>query len=405
MIKIFENGLLGAEVALKKTPDMLPILKKANVVDAGGQGFVYILQGMYEELVKSVKNETVKKNKNGFKGGLLSELRNNLNHTLNNIAVNFNIGNFNGFHGNLKKIKKIWNSEIEFKYDVEFTINKTGEEKEIRSILRKHGNSIIIIETDVVTKVHVHTNEPEMIFEEISDKIGEVRNKTVEDMDSQRNDVITKLQRDFGIVVLIKNYGFEGLIKDFGIENIFQVGNPSVSEIANLIKTMSFSKIIFLVSDKNLKMVVRQAFVSSGKIGEILSFDNEVFLLNALMNYDSDDEYDTVVESLKVPEEFKTTTISRSVKECDFDGKHLAKGEYIALVKNDLIARSVDISVCLSEAIMKLKTEYSSLVTIYRDETVLFDEDIKKAEIQFEKMEFEVYNIENANFVAILSVE
>ncbi|NIA22576.1 MAG: DAK2 domain-containing protein [Proteobacteria bacterium] len=404
---ILKNGLKEAQETLKKTPDMLPILKKANVVDAGGQGFVYILQGMYERFDQVYREGNVKKEKNSFGSFALSGIKANLNHTLNNLAENIVIKNIGNIYSNfrLPNITKIWRRDIAFKYDVEFITNVTGKEKEITSILRKYGDSIIVVETDVATKVHVHTNEPEKVFEEISNKIGELRNKTVEDMDQQRNDVITKFQKDYQIVVLIKNYGFEKIIRDFNVDNIFHVNNPSVNEIVKLIDIIDGGKIIFLVADNNLEIVTKQALANAEKEGKVMSFKNEVYLLNAIINYNPEDQYEDTLKKIHIPENFKAVTITESAKDCVFDGKKLKKGEFIAVTGENIIASSLKLDRCIDDAISGIKAEFSSLVTMYVDERYANQAILEKIKSKQKQMEFDIYNVGKTNFIMIMSVE
>ena len=405
--EILREGLKEAKATLEKTPDILPILKKANVVDAGGQGFVYILQGMNERFVRAYREGTIKKEKNGFGGFDLSGLKVNFNHTLNNLAENIRIKNIGNIYNNLRlpKIANIWKRDIEFKYDVEFIINTTGKEKAITSILRKYGDSIIVVETDVATKVHVHTNEPEKVFDELENKIGGLRNKTVEDMDMQRNSVITKFQKDYQVVVLIKNYGFEEIIRDFNIDYIFHVNNPSVNEIVKLIEIIDNGKILFLVSDKNLEMVVKQALSNAEKEGKVISFRNEVYLLNAIINYNPNDAYEETLNKINIPDNFTSVTITESAKDCIFDGKQLKKGEFIAVTHDNVVASSLNLERCIDDAINFMKTEFSSLATMYVDERYFDHQMLDEVKSQYEQLEFDIYNVGKTNFIMIISVE
>ena len=406
--KILRNGLKRAKITLEKTPEMLPILKKAGVVDAGGQGFVYILEGAYREYLENYSQYEDRESENKL-NGMLSGIRRNINKSINNVAININFDNLKNLYGHinikLPKIAAVWNRKIEFRFDVEFIIDTVGKEREINAILRKYGDSIIVVETNVATKVHVHTNEPDKVFEEISHKIGSIRNKMVEDMDSQRNDVISGMEKGYEIIVLIKNHGFDNLIRSFNISRIFSVNNPSVSEIVKLIDVIDGDKLLFLVSDKNLEGVTKQAIVSARKNGRVLTFENEAYLLSALLNFGENDNYEDIIKKLKVEDGFKAASITISAKSCKFDGILLDKGDYIAILGDNIIAASKNLKRCILDTINALKTEYSSLATAYINDKYYNEEVINEIRLENPDLEFDVYNIGESDFILLISVE
>ena len=404
--QILQNGLKKAKVTLAKTPEMLPILKKAGVVDAGGQGFIYILEGMSNEY-SNIYSQLEYRENSGKLSNVVFGIHRNINRKLSKVTANISIDNLKSIYSVLKlpDITSVWKRKIELKYDVEFIINSIGKEKELHSLLRKYGDSIIIVETDVATKVHIHTNQPEDVLKEVSGNIGEIRNETVEDMAQQRNDVVADMQKDYKVIVLIKNYGFESLIKGFNINNVFNVNSPSVNEIIKLINIIDCDKIIFLVADKNLEIVSKQAILNAKKSGTVLTFKNEAYLLNSLMNYNKSECYEDVIEKLQVKNGFKAANITISAKVCKFDGINLDKGDYISILDNNIIATSKDIEQCILNTLAKLKTEFSSLVTIYINNEYISKEMIDKIKMRNSDLELDIYNTGKSNFIAIISVE
>jgi DAK2 domain fusion protein YloV len=404
--QILQNGLKKAKVTLTKTPEMLPILKKAGVVDAGGQGFIYILEGMSNEY-SNIYSQSEYRESMGKLSIVVFGIHRNINRKLSNVTANISIDNLKSIYNGLKlpDITSVWKRKIEFKYDVEFIINTTGKEKEIHSLLRKYGDSIIIVETDVATKVHIHTNQPDDVFNEVSSRIGEIRNGMVEDMAQQRNNVVADMQKGYEIIVLIKNYGFESLIKGFNINKVFNVNSPSVNEIIKLINIIDHNKIVFLVSDKNLEIVTKQAISNAKKVGTVLAFKNEAYLLNSLMNFNRGDSYEDVIEKLQIENGFKSANITISAKVCKFDGINLDKGDYISILDNSIIATSKDIKQCILNTLVKLKTEFSSLATIYISSEYISKEMIDKIQTENSDLEFDIYDIGKSNFIAIISVE
>ncbi len=410
--KVFEKGLECARDTLAKTPDMLPILKKAGVVDSGGQGFIYILEAMYDEYLLNSEYTSYQTKENTIN---LTSIIPNMNtfpkinkiisKRLNSITAKINLSNLinlsNGFK--FPDLSSVWKRKIKYIYDVEFIVKNNNREL-LNSILKQYGDSIIIVDTNIASKVHIHTNNPDELLNEINKCISKVENLFIENMQTQRDNVVNSMDKDFDIIVLIKNYGFEPFIREFNINKIYFVDNPTLKDINKLIKENKLKDILFLIADKNLEMVTKQAINNSKIHGEIISFRNEVYLLNSLFNVDSMKSIDTIKRGVKLSDNNKIITINISTKTCKFGDKNIDKNDFISMDKNNVLVNNSDLQECIMKTINAIRCNYS-LITAYINEKYIDEHIIEIIKNTFPDIEIDIYNVGKANFIAILSFE
>ncbi len=227
-----------SEVVLNKTPDMLPVLKKAKVVDAGGQGLLIILQGMLEALDKDLEVEIGGENKAS--------------------SVSTKIEEYEG--------------DIEFGYCTEFFVMAENVDVDkFKSQLEPLGDSMIVVAADGVVKVHIHTNDPGDILSKAI-KLGPLSKIKIDNMREQHKHIIDMNSEDnkneenelkkYGFISVALGEGITEIFKDLGVDEVIEGGqtmNPSTEDIVKAINKINAENIFILPNNKNIIMAATQA--------------------------------------------------------------------------------------------------------------------------------------------------
>ena len=370
-IETFEAALNGAKEALAQTPEMLPVLKKAGVVDAGGQGLVTILEGMLEV----------------FKGG--------------NIIEGKTAPTVSAPEKSLSAAASS-DAEITFTYCTEFIINRdkaiTTDPLELRKYLESIGDSCVVVDDEDIIKVHVHTNHPGDAIEHalefgplVNLKIENMRDQNErmkhDDRESEPEKISTPSGNDYTPVKPEKKYGFVSVCVGDGIEQLFtdlgvdtlvsggQTMNPSTEDILRAVELTPAETVFVLPNNKNIIMAAELTVPIATRKVIVLHTRTIPMGISAMLAFDpSADDDENAVNMMEAADNVTTGQITYAARNSNFEGYDIKEGDILAMINGKLSFTETD---CVKAAVKltnKMCTKNSSFVT------VIYGEDISDAQ-------------------------
>lgn len=349
----FNTFLNEGEKSLKKTPELLPILKEAGVIDSGGAGLIYIIKGMIGDSTDeniTYSNEVEEKKPTQIKRIVFNE-----------------------------------KGELDYAYCTEFLLQlqpkkvniETFDIQEIISKLEEmNGDSIVTIKDGDIVKVHVHTKHPGAVFE-LAQEYGEFISVKVENMAIQHNETTIEnnykvsKHKDVAIITVAKDAGFANLFKEMGADYIVDGGqsmNPSSNDFLKAFDSVNADNIIVLPNNSNIILACNQAkelykksnvyIVPTKTLGEGYSalalYDPSETLENAISIFESQEECVTTIE------------ITKSVREAALNGIDIHKDDYIAISGKAMLSSSKDYFETIKESLSKtLDNRERSIITVF----------------------------------------
>lgn len=359
----------GEEI-LAKTPEMLPVLKKAGVVDAGGMGLIIVFQGFYNVLT-GVEMENIAP----------SVIE----------GADEALDKFSGDVHELENIKYAYCTE----YFVINLFKETTEEdiEKLRDKLMLIGDCVIAIGDLSMVKVHVHTNTPNKAIG-YGLKLGELDKIKIENMLEQNRALIAKKTADkkpIGILSICTGDGMANIFKELNVDKIIEGGqtmNPSVEDILAEIERINSDSIILLPNNKNIILAAEQAKELTNKRIEILKTVNVPQGISAVVAFDPELDIDTNVENMTAAyEEIEYGEVTYAVRTTQLDGFDLKEGDVIGLTSKKIVAKSNNVVECAIEVIEKLIDEDKSVITLYYGNGVSEEEASEFADTLSEKYE------------------
>ena len=371
VLGVFEEALAGAKEALAETPELLPMLKKAGVVDAGGQGFVIILEGM----LSVFRDGVVIASNNG--GAEIVEDEDN--ETARNAAGEFE-------------------TEITFTYCTEFIVKRneecTKEPSELRAYLETIGDCVVVVDDDEIIKVHVHTDHPGNAFEE-GLTFGQLTSMKVENMrdqhekakhdaqqpkkkaaKSKENEKIVSVEitKPVGFVSVCAGNGLEALFKDLGVDVVVSGGqtmNPSTDDILRAVESTPAETVYVLPNNKNIIMAAEQTIRISTRKVIVLHTRTVPQGITAMLNFDeSADTEANAIAMQKAAEAITTGQVTFAARDSDFDGHKIKKGEIMAMTGGKISYVDTDIKVATTKLVKSMIKKDSQFVTVIYGEDV-----------------------------------
>ena len=348
--ELFDVLTTAAKETLDQTPEMLPVLKKAGVVDAGGMGYYTILKGMASVICGGVMI--------GAKEETATEKA-----VVTNAAGTFE-------------------TDIEFTYCTEFIVVKSDVNKDatkLRAFLESIGDCVVVVDDDSIIKVHVHTEHPGKALEE-GILYGSL-NLKIENMKEQHKGAAAKAEmqkkqklapaepvKDFGFVSVTSGAGLEDLFKDLGVDVIVRGGqtmNPSTEDILEAINATPARNIFVLPNNKNIIMAAEQAVKLTDRNVIVLQTRTIPQGITAMLAFDESSDFSTNgVNMTKALDNVGSGSITFAVRDSDFEGKQIKKGEILAMENGKLAFVEKDVTKALIKITKKLIRSGSSYITI-----------------------------------------
>ncbi len=349
--ELFDVLTTAAKETLDQTPEMLPVLKKAGVVDAGGMGYYTILKGMASVIC----------------GGVMISAK---EETATEKAVVTNAAG-------------TFETDIEFTYCTEFIVVKSDVNKDatkLRAFLESIGDCVVVVDDDSIIKVHVHTEHPGKALEE-GILYGSLINLKIENMKEQHKGAAAKAEmqkkqklapaepvKDFGFVSVTSGAGLEDLFKDLGVDVIVRGGqtmNPSTEDILEAINATPARNIFVLPNNKNIIMAAEQAVKLTDRNVIVLQTRTIPQGITAMLAFDESNDFSTNgVNMTKALDNVGSGSITFAVRDSDFEGKQIKKGEILAMENGKLAFVEKDVTKALIKITKKLIRSGSSYITI-----------------------------------------
>lgn len=349
--ELFDVLTTAAKETLDQTPEMLPVLKKAGVVDAGGMGYYTILKGMASVIC----------------GGVMISAK---EETATEKAVVTNAAG-------------TFETDIEFTYCTEFIVVKSDVNKDatkLRAFLESIGDCVVVVDDDSIIKVHVHTEHPGKALEE-GILYGSLINLKIENMKEQHKGAAAKAEmqkkqklapaepvKDFGFVSVTSGAGLEDLFKDLGVDVIVRGGqtmNPSTEDILEAINATPARNIFVLPNNKNIIMAAEQAVKLTDRNVIVLQTRTIPQGITAMLAFDESSDFSTNgVNMTKALDNVGSGSITFAVRDSDFEGKQIKKGEILAMENGKLAFVEKGVTKALIKITKKLIRSGSSYITI-----------------------------------------
>ncbi|MBR2043125.1 MAG: DAK2 domain-containing protein [Clostridia bacterium] len=407
---VFEAALEGANKALAETPELLPVLKKAGVVDAGGKGFVIILEGMLSV----------------FKNGVIIA-SGNAPATENDTESESAMSAAAEFDG-----------EITFTYCTEFIVNRdssvTKEPAELRAYLESIGDCVVVVDDDEIIKVHVHTDHPGNAIENAL-TFGQLVHLKIENMrdqherakhDSQnaakkpaqnstRTETFTPAEKTnpVGFVSVCAGDGLEALFKDLGVDTLVSGGqtmNPSTDNILRAIESTPAETVFVLPNNKNIIMAAEQAIPLSTRKVIVIHSRTIPQGIAAMLAFDPDDADDkNAIAMAEACERIATGSITFAARDSDFDGHKIKKGELLCMNNGKIVFTDTDLEKSVARLVKNMLKRDSEFLTVIYGEDVT-DEQARSIEADLnakygDKVEITVIRGGQPIYYFFLSVE
>ncbi len=348
--ELLEEVCAYSEEVLNKTPEMLPVLKKAKVVDAGGMGLLTILKGMLEALKGDIILE-IPKEKEEIK--------------IKNDAALINA-----------------QTEIQFGYCTEFFIKaQVPDLTDFKGELSKLGDSMIVVGLDDIVKVHIHTNDPGVVLSKALtlgqlskikiDNMREQHNKILEEeyKIEETNSIEIEEKKKFAFISIASGEGISQIFKELGVDKIIEGGqtmNPSTQDILKCINEINADNIFVLPNNKNIIMAATQAKDLSNKNVVVIPTKSIPQGITCLTEFS---EAVSLIENIeKMSESIKkvsTGLVTFAVRDTEFDGKAIKEGDILGIIEDKIkVVGNNPYDVC-TEIIKKMVKAESELISIY----------------------------------------
>lgn len=372
------------EDTLLKTPDMLPVLKQAGVVDSGGEGLMTFLRGAIDALKGKVSDFTVK------------------------------------VSGTSKVVKASTTAteeaDIKFGYCTEFIIMLEREqdvvERQLKEYLQKIGDCVVVVADDDIVKVHVHTNDPGLAIQKAltygsltSMKIDNMREehheKVIKDAEKAakaETEAKSEPEKEVGFIAVSAGEGLSDIFKDLGVDFIIEGGqtmNPSTEDILEAVDKVNAKNIFVLPNNGNIILAAEQAKqLTEDKNLIVIPSKNIPQGISAMINYVANKSVDENEKNMSTEMlNIKSGQVTYAVRDTNMDGKDIKQGDFMGLTDKTIVAVEKNVDDAATALIDSMIDDDAELVSLYYGADV--DEDganklADKLADKYEDVEFEV---------------
>ncbi|MBQ5590277.1 MAG: DAK2 domain-containing protein [Clostridia bacterium] len=376
--EVFEIAVEGAKAALAKTPEILPVLKKAGVVDAGGAGLVKIFEGMLSV----------------FKDGVVIESSTAPSTPVEKVASN---------------AAAEYEGEITFTYCTEFIVKKEKDKEaqplSLRSYLETIGDCVVVVDDEAIIKVHVHTDNPGKALQKGLEN-GSLINMKIENMREQHEQAKreakiqstvqedksgaytpVKPENEYGFVAIAAGDGIKGLFEDLGADHVVSGGqtmNPSTDDILKAVELTPAKTVFVLPNNKNIIMAAEQTTRLATRKVVVLQTKSIPMGISAMLQFDPDADADTNANTMQAAADaVGSGSITFAARDSDYEGYKIKKGEILALKNGKLSFVEQDAQKAVVKLTKSLFKKESQFVTL------IYGEDVSEQEAMNTKVAME----------------
>ena len=345
-----------AEYVLSKTPDMLPVLKEAGVVDSGGQGLLEVLKGAYDAFLgKEIDYSQIKPS----------------------TSVN------------MTKISAETNAEIKFGYCTEFIIMTEKEftdddEREFKAYLESIGDSIVCVADDEIVKIHVHTNDPGLAIQKAL-TYGQLSRMKIDNMREEHEEKLIRdaekiakeqkakekaEQKEYGFIAVSIGEGLNEIFKELGVDYIIEGGqtmNPSTDDMLNAIDEVNAKHVFIFPNNKNITLAANQA-KSLVKDKEVIVIPTKTVpqgitaIINFVPDMSAEENEEVMLEEIK---NVKTGQVTYAVRDTNIDGKEIHTDDIMGIGDSGILSVGTEIEATTLDMLAQIVDEDSELISIY----------------------------------------
>ena len=360
----FDEIIKHADYVLSQTPEMLPVLKQAGVVDSGGQGLMEVLKGAYDaflgkEINFTVETPTVSVNTSALDDGFSDE-------------------------------------DIKFGYCTEFIIMLSRQfnikhEMDFKAYLESIGDSIVVVADDDIVKVHVHTNDPGMAIQKAL-KYGQLSNMKIDNMRLEHQEKVIKMneknatesvapvipdepRKDVGFVTVAAGDGISEIFKSLGVDHVISGGqtmNPSTEDIISAISQVNADTVFVLPNNKNIILAANQAqYLVEDKKVVVIPTKTIAQGITAVINFVPDMDI-SENESVMCEEitRVKTGEVTYAVRDTQIDDKEIKQGDYMGIGDAGILAVGPQMNDVIYSMVDEMIDEDSELISVYYGEEI-----------------------------------
>ncbi len=400
IMDVFEQVIDHGEATLQYTPELLPVLKQAGVVDSGGQGLMYVLRGAYMALEAG-----------------------------EDYVVEFEVDETEAEVGMVLQQSP---EDIKFGYCTEFIINVHNDyesEREamaLRTYLDTIGDSIVAVADDDIIKIHVHTNDPGLALQK-GLSIGELSNLKIDNMrEEHANRLVSEAEisgaevevvpaelKDYGFVVISIGEGLTEIFKGLGVDHVVEGGqtmNPSTEDILNAVAKVHAKHVYILPNNKNIILAAEQAKdIVEDKVIHVIPTTTIPQGISAMIGFEPSAEPETNEENMtEAIDEVVSGQVTFAVRDTVIEEHEIKEGDILGIAEGKICAVEPNIDDSVKKLFDNLIDEDSELVTIY------YGSDIEEAtasqlaediEDKYEDIEVEVHYGGQPLYYYLISVE
>lgn len=364
-MELFEAIIPAGDEALAGTTEQNPVLKKAGVVDSGGQGYIFLIKGMYACL----QGDPVVADGGEGKGSDRAD--------------------FAAFR----------DEDITFTYCTEFIVNRENHRspEALRDYLSGIGDSLVFVEDDEIIKAHVHTDQPGEVLTQAL-KYGSFVSVKIENMRNQHTQMVFASEPKVGLhpkeeapaepeepeeAVPEKKYGTVAVCAGEGVSEVFrnlgadalvtggQTMNPSTEDILKAVQSVPAEIVFVLPNNKNIIMAAQQCDRLTEKTVIVIPSKTIPQGVSALISFDDSLETEELTEALtEATKTVKTAQITYASRDSDFDGLNISAGEYLALLEGGIVGSGKDLAELLSSVSRRFAEDGCEVITVYYGEDV-----------------------------------
>ena len=392
-LTFFPALIAKGEEILKQTPEMLPVLKKAGVVDAGGQGLIYVFEGFYKALAGieiALPEGGEEEHKN-----VLPQLDTvgNDEHDLDNIKYAYCT---EYFVINLKK--HVTDEDIE----------------KLRDKLMAIGDCVIVIGDINLVKVHVHTNNPNRALY-YALQLGELDKIKIENMLEQHRALVKAREankKPIGIVSVCAGEGVAAMFKELTVDEVIEGGqtmNPSVEDILHAVEKVNSDNVIILPNNKNIIMAAERVKELTKKKCVVLPTTEVPEGISAAIVFDPSLDFDTNVEEMtEAFKRIKCGEVTMAIRNTELDGFKISEGDYIGLDSKKIVSKADSVDKAVTDLVEKIKDDDNEVITLYYGQDVKESDAnalVEKLEKRFDDCEVVCYNGGQPHYYYMVAVE
>lgn len=397
IVELLSEIVVEAKVMLDKTPDLLPALKKAKVVDSGGMGLYIILQGMYDALKDGIKAEIKDISAKGSAGA---------------------------------SAQAIEDIDIKFGYCTEFIIlGDASKAKAFQDEIEPLGDSMIVVGYDDVIKVHIHTNDPGLVLSKAV-AVGELSKIKIDNMREEHREVLMSKEeyaktnpeevetevamekKKYAFISVAMGEGITHVLKDLGVDYVIEGGqtmNPSTQDMMECISKLNADHIFILPNNKNIIMAATQAAEISDKDVRVIPTKSIPQGITCITMFNAEHEVDeneaALMEALEL---VKTGSVTYAVRDTEMDGIEIKEGNMLGLIEGKINKVGEDYFEVAEEVLESMIDEDSELITIFYGKDVdesKIEEFTEKLEEKYEDCDVQFYKGDQPLYYFIMAVE